>query len=139
MFGFYDPKSFRDKGDHGVIDYIDTATGETRVIEIRTADKAREIAGNLGRISSIHGPIVEITGAAIIEGSGEGVVASHQDRRDVPFRFDFDLDGFVLPADGAIRLWGVRADGPKGALMVHTMRFQPAEPIHELMPGLAGA
>ena len=28
---------------------------------------------------------------------------------------------------------------PKGALMVHTMRFQPAEPIHELMPGLAGA
>ncbi len=136
MFGFYDPKTFKDHGDHGVITYIDAATGGSQVVEIRTADKAREIAGALGRIASIHGPITEIAGPAIINEGGDGYVNSAEERRDIPFIFDFDLDGFILPADGAARLSGVRKDG---ALIVNAMMFQPREPIHEIAPGLIGA
>ena len=71
-------------------------------------------------------------GVAIFE-AGDGVL---QDARKKihPFRMDFDLDGFVLPIDGAARLLGVEIDG---ALIVQSMAFQPQLPIAELMPDLA--
>jgi hypothetical protein len=133
MFGFYDPKSFERHDDHGRIDFIDAATGETRVIEIRTAGKAREISDALGAMSSDAGPMKEISGGVAIFEAGDGVL---QDARKKihPFRMDFDLDGFVLPIDGAARLLGVEIDG---ALIVQSMAFQPQLPIAELMPDLA--